>query len=154
MNDEMDFKALLADARKSAEYAEEAALLEFTEEMVRRMDADKVSRAELARRLGCTPPYITKLLRGPRNFTLASMARIAQALGCTLRVRMQPGGTASRLATSAEAPAVKHQGTAGAARPNRCALPRRRRTQLRRERRDEELLAELVGAEGLEPTTR
>ena len=103
MHEEMNFRELLAGTEKSAKYAEEAALLEFTEELVRRMACEGVSRAELARRLGCSPAYITKVLRGPSNFTLASMARIAQALGCKLRMRMQPeGATAQWLEVLAE----------------------------------------------------
>ncbi len=92
MNEALDFQKLLTGTRESAAYAEESALLEFTEELVRRMEHDGVSRAELARRLGCSPAHVTQILRGPSNFTLASMARISQALGCTLRMRMQPEG--------------------------------------------------------------
>jgi transcriptional regulator with XRE-family HTH domain len=96
MNEAQDFQKLLAGTRESAAYAEESALLEFTEELVRRMERDGVSRAELARRLGCSPAHVTQILRGPSNFTLASMARIAQALGCQLRFRLEGDNSQGR----------------------------------------------------------
>jgi transcriptional regulator with XRE-family HTH domain len=86
------FQALFDEAKKSPAYWVERAELEFTEELERRMEREGVSRAELARRIGCSPAYITKILRGSTNFTLESMARIAFALGCELRTHLQPEG--------------------------------------------------------------
>ena len=44
------------------------------------MEKQGVSRADLARRLGTSPAYITKLLRGTYNPTLETVAKIAIAL--------------------------------------------------------------------------
>ena len=45
------------------------------------LEESGVSRAELARRLGTSESYITKLLRGCSNLTLRSIADIFGALG-------------------------------------------------------------------------
>lgn len=45
--------------------------------MVRR----RISRAELARRIGKSKPYVTQLLRAPSNLTLRTLADVAWALG-------------------------------------------------------------------------
>ena len=45
------------------------------------MEANGVSRGELARRLEVSPAYITKVLRGNVNFTLDSMVRLVRGAG-------------------------------------------------------------------------
>ncbi len=87
---ERTFRDLYAEAEKSLTYQVEGAILEFTEELCRLMESQGVSRAELARRLDTSPAYVTKILRGNSNFTLETMVRMAQAVGCELKVRMTP----------------------------------------------------------------
>ena len=77
-------------ARQSPEYWEFGAILDFTEAMVREMDRQQITRAELARRLGSSPAYVTKILRGDANFTLETMVKIARALDTELRVALAP----------------------------------------------------------------
>ncbi len=67
--------------------------MEFTEELCRLMEEQGVSRAELARRAGTSPAYITKILRGNTNFTLATMAKLARALGMEVRLHLAPRGS-------------------------------------------------------------
>jgi hypothetical protein len=69
MSEQTTFRSLLEEARKSPEYWVERAMLEFTEELIGLMESKKISRAELARRLGRNPAYMTKILRGSTNFT-------------------------------------------------------------------------------------
>lgn len=45
------------------------------------MERRKVSRAELARRIGKSKPYVTQLLRASSNLTLRTLAEVAWALG-------------------------------------------------------------------------
>ena len=52
------------------------------------MEEQKVSRAELARRLGTSRAYVTKLLGGNANFTLQTMTKVAMALGSTVHVHV------------------------------------------------------------------
>jgi transcriptional regulator with XRE-family HTH domain len=58
----------------------------FTEEVLAVMERRGISRSELARRLGASPAYVTKILRGDANFTLASMAKLAAALEAELEI--------------------------------------------------------------------
>ena len=69
----------------------ERAVLRATEEICLAMEREKISRAELARRLGTSPAYVTKVLRGKANFTLATLARIAYALEGEFKFRLRLG---------------------------------------------------------------
>lgn len=54
------------------------------------MNQQGVSNAELARRLGKSRAYVTKLLRGTTNFTLESLVRIGRALSCEVEFELLP----------------------------------------------------------------
>ncbi|MES1241403.1 MAG: helix-turn-helix transcriptional regulator [Acidobacteriota bacterium] len=84
------FNRMAAEARKSVGYWAEMPIVEFTEDICRLMDEQGVSRAELARRLGTSRAYITKLLGGDANFTLQTMTRVAMALGGAVHVHVAP----------------------------------------------------------------
>ena len=92
----IDFKGLFTEARKDHAYWVEGAILEFTEDMVNRMEEQGVSRSELARRIGTSPSYVTKILRGSTNFTLDTMVKVARALDCDFRCHLQPQGAETR----------------------------------------------------------
>lgn len=77
---ETTFSSLLDKARKRESYWTARAVHEFTEDLCRLMEQRGVTKAELARRLGSSPAYITKVLRGNTNFTIESMVRLARAL--------------------------------------------------------------------------
>lgn len=91
-----DFTGLLAEARQHLDYWVAGAEIEFTEELARAMDEQDVSRTELARRIGTSPAYITKVLRGNANFTLTTMTKLALAVGMQLRVRLEPAKDAPK----------------------------------------------------------
>jgi transcriptional regulator with XRE-family HTH domain len=97
-----NFPELFAEAERHDDYWVAGVSLAFTEALVREMERQKVSRAELARRIGATPAYVTKILRGKVNFTLATMVRLARALGSELEVRLTTGSkkTSTRRAGS------------------------------------------------------
>lgn len=86
------FEALYQEAQTHDDYWVAGAIQDFTEEVCRLMEIQKVSRGELARRLGSSPAYVTKILRGNVNFTLASMVKVARALGAELRVGLAVPG--------------------------------------------------------------
>jgi plasmid maintenance system antidote protein VapI len=75
-------------ARASPDYWHEIPVVEFTEDLWRLMEEQKVSRAELARRIGTSRAYITKLLGGNANFTLMTMVKLAMALGGAVHVHI------------------------------------------------------------------
>lgn len=63
------FRSLFEDVKEHEDYRVELAILEVTEEVARCMDELDISRAELARRLGTSPAYVTKILRGDANLS-------------------------------------------------------------------------------------
>jgi len=76
-----DIGAALKRAKARPEYDQETILIEVARRISDAMDEQHVSRADLARKLGVSPAYITKVLRGTENFSLQTLARIAFALG-------------------------------------------------------------------------
>ncbi|WP_372796435.1 helix-turn-helix domain-containing protein [Pontiella sp.] len=90
------FDSLLEASRESDAYWAEKALIEYTEEIIARMERQNVTRSELARRLGKRPAYVTKLLRGDNNFTFETVVKIARALGMEFVPHMKPVGWQTR----------------------------------------------------------
>lgn len=82
------YRHFLQEARKSVDFWVDGPITEFAEDIWRLMEEQKVSRAELARRLGTSRAYITKLLGGNANFTLHTMTKVAMALGSTVHVHV------------------------------------------------------------------
>lgn len=82
------FSQLLINVRESQDYWTESAILDFTEELTRLMEIKNVTRAELAKKIDSSPAYITKVLRGNVNFTLASMTKLALALDSAVHVHL------------------------------------------------------------------
>jgi transcriptional regulator with XRE-family HTH domain len=71
----------LSSDQRRIEFAEEALIVEVAEKIWAAMDAAKVTRTELADRLGKSKAYISQLLNGSRNMTLRSLAGLAYSLG-------------------------------------------------------------------------
>src|ERR1700693_900688 len=87
------FNALFEQAHKSDEYWLDGPILEFGEELSRLMLEQKISKAELARRLGTSPAYVTKVLRGNANFTLRTIAKLGRVFDCRPRLHLAPAET-------------------------------------------------------------
>lgn len=68
---------------RSADEKAEAARLSVTVlvQIHRRMNKLGISRSELARRMGVSRPYISKVLNGCENLTLETVGRFGLALG-------------------------------------------------------------------------
>ena len=93
------FSELFQQAEQHDDSWVAGAIVEFTESLVREMKRQGITRTELARRLGASPAYVTKILRGEVNFTLATMVRLARALGGELHVQLtRPAQTAAKRA--------------------------------------------------------
>ncbi len=84
------FQKMVAEAEATPEFWAEGAILEFTEALWARMEEEGVARAELARRLGTSKAYVTKVLGGNANFTLYSLAKLALAVGGKVRISIEP----------------------------------------------------------------
>jgi len=85
-------------------YWHERAMLQFTEELHKMMSDRSMTRKQLADTLGASKAYVTRVLRGDANFTLATMVKLASALGAELRTHMAPSGTVT---TWYDAPALR-----------------------------------------------
>ena len=84
------FKELFDQAKRRDTYWVASLILDFTEGLHKMMEANGVSRSELARRLEVSPAYITKVLRGNVNFTLDSMVRLVRAAGGEVSLQVAP----------------------------------------------------------------
>jgi transcriptional regulator with XRE-family HTH domain len=82
------FDDLYREAEEHDDYWVGGIALELTEAVTEIMERDGISRSELARRLGTSPAYVTKMLRGNANFTLTTMSRLARALGADLQIQL------------------------------------------------------------------
>ena len=61
-----NFSELFQEAEQHDDYWVAGAIVEFTESLVREMERQGITRVELARRLGATPAYVTKILKGTK----------------------------------------------------------------------------------------
>ncbi|MFU8780732.1 MAG: helix-turn-helix domain-containing protein [Kiritimatiellia bacterium] len=95
MNKRSSFASFFDTAEQTHEYWAERSFLDFTENIIEQMNHQNVTRTELARRLGASTPYVTKILKGETNFTLDSMVKLARAVGCELKTHLQPEGVKS-----------------------------------------------------------
>jgi transcriptional regulator with XRE-family HTH domain len=90
---EKSFAALFESAERHDEYWTERAIIQFTEDLSIWMESKKISQADLAAAIGVSPPYISKVLKGNVNFTLATMTKLARALGAEVHVHLVPIGS-------------------------------------------------------------
>jgi len=90
------YESLLTNLDDSVEYWAEGAVLDFTGDLARLMDANDISRAELAKRVGTSPAYITKIFSGQANFTIETMTKFALALDHALRIHVAPKAARTR----------------------------------------------------------
>jgi transcriptional regulator with XRE-family HTH domain len=86
------FSGLFQQAERYEDYWAAGAILAFTESVAREIERLGITRTELAQRLGASPAYVTKILRGKANFTLATMVRLARALDAELSVELTSRG--------------------------------------------------------------
>jgi transcriptional regulator with XRE-family HTH domain len=82
------FANLLQRAELTDAYQIDRLKVEISERIYNAMKEQGVSNAELARRLGKSRAYVTKLLRGTTNFTLESLVRIGRALSCEVEIEL------------------------------------------------------------------
>jgi transcriptional regulator with XRE-family HTH domain len=84
------FAELVERAQMHDTFWEEDIVGDFTEELVRWMEAQDISKSNLAALIGHRPSYITKVLRGSANLTAASMAKLARAVGARVLIHLAP----------------------------------------------------------------
>lgn len=71
-------------------YWSEAAFLSFTEDLLKRLDSEGVNQAELARRVGVSRGYLSRVFRGLENLTLETMTKLALGVKSSVRLHVAP----------------------------------------------------------------
>jgi plasmid maintenance system antidote protein VapI len=82
------YRQMFQEAESHADYWIDGPIGEFTEDLARLMEEKEVTRAELARRMGTSRAYITKMLGGNANFTLLTMVKLAMALDGAVHIHI------------------------------------------------------------------
>lgn len=59
---------------------QEETILAITEEIWGAMKAKNITKAELAEKIGCSRSFMTQVLSGSRNMTLATLSKICEVL--------------------------------------------------------------------------
>lgn len=83
-----NFARLLKKYENDPELIAEGVLISLNEQIVKLMEEKKVSRVQLAKRLNCSPAYITKLLNGNENLTIKKITQIACALETGIEITL------------------------------------------------------------------
>ncbi len=87
------FSDLRAEAEADEGYWAERAALSFLAQLTELMQSEHVTKAELAGRLGTSKAYLSKVFNGSPNFTVATMVRLARAVGGDVEIRVTPRAT-------------------------------------------------------------
>lgn len=90
------------NAEEAQIFAIEELIVEVQHVIQTRMVEKQVTRAELARRLGCKPAWVTQLLSEDSNLTLETVAKVFFALGEKCKVRTVATGTGRKTFDSAK----------------------------------------------------
>ena len=84
------FAEHLEGSRGRPAYWSYLATLEFIDDIVAEMDRQGVTGAELARRMGTSRAWVSRVLAGECNLTVASMGKLAFALGLRVKPSLAP----------------------------------------------------------------
>ncbi len=77
------FAEIYESMKDTHEYQVQELSLAFTESVLLRMEElNNMQGKELAKRIGCSKAYVSKLLTGKGNFTLDTLVKLARALNC------------------------------------------------------------------------
>ena len=82
------FGQLYAKVEPTPAYQAEKLAVSFLAELNAFMQTHGLSNAELARRAGVSPAYITKVFRGPSNLSIETLTKLADAVGCKVHLHL------------------------------------------------------------------
>ena len=86
------FGQLYAKLESTPAYQAEKLAVSFLAELNAFMQTHGLSNAELARRAGVSPAYITKVFRGPTNLSIETLTKLADAVGCKVHLHLANHG--------------------------------------------------------------
>jgi transcriptional regulator with XRE-family HTH domain len=90
-----NYQEFISDPKRRRIFEREALTLEVSELICELMDAEGVSKTDLAKMIGSSKSHISQLLNGSRNMTVHTLSDLAFALGHKLRVKPVPLQAAS-----------------------------------------------------------
>ena len=82
------FSALMARLGTTPAGQAEHVAVAFLVQVNARMQAQGLSNTELARRMGTSPAYVTRLFRGSANLSVQTMSKLAHAVNSTLSLEL------------------------------------------------------------------
>ena len=82
------FKDVYENARDSFDFKLAGLELDVTENILEIMERQKISRSELAGKLGVSKAAVSKLLNNGSNMTLRTLLKITEALDCDVGIQM------------------------------------------------------------------
>lgn len=82
------FEKFIEDPKRRQHYEREALALQASELIFELMEQEGMTKAELAERIGTSRAYVTQVLNGSRNMTIHTLADLAFATGC--KIRLEP----------------------------------------------------------------
>ncbi len=85
----------MALAQQQPTYWSHLMTVEFVDALAAQMDVQGVSGAELARRMGTSRAWVSRVLAGECNLTAATMGKLAFALGMRVTTQVVPIGDAA-----------------------------------------------------------
>ncbi len=84
------YRDFLKKAKESPVYWEEVLILELTEDIWKLMQEKKLSQRKLAKKLGTSEAYISKVLNGSENLSIKSIVKLALALNAAPHIHVAP----------------------------------------------------------------
>jgi transcriptional regulator with XRE-family HTH domain len=79
----------LSTEDRRREFAEEALIVDAAEQIWAAMTSAKVTKSEIAERLGKSKAFISQMLNGSRNMTLRSLADISHCIGYRVNLSLE-----------------------------------------------------------------
>lgn len=87
-----DFKKMFAFKSKTERIEHDAMLLQylFLSEFEEAMEKRKMTKSDLAKKLKCSPSWLTQMWRGDKRMSLLMCAKIAYTLGLSIDINSTP----------------------------------------------------------------
>lgn len=82
------YKKHFEEAKKKDSYWVNMITLQFATSLWEKMQKNNIKRSELAKIIGKSPAYITKVLRGDANYTVETLYKLSKAVGCKLDIKI------------------------------------------------------------------
>ena len=87
-NYEKHFLAEMKNPQFRKAYEEEYAKVKFAYQMMQLRKKQRISQAQLAKKLGTTQSVVARMETGQQNFTLDTLQKIASAFGRSLKIEL------------------------------------------------------------------